>query len=331
MTKSIFLSYRRDDSAGAAGRLFDLLSQKLDGVKVFMDVDSLEPGVDFASVIDERLSGCDYFIAVIGPDWAGIKGPDESRRLEDANDYVRLEIEAALRRNIRVVPVLVDNARMPRPDEVPASLHGLLRRNAIELPHHSFSKAAAELAGSIRRNLGLESAESPATEASAAGTSWADELLSFRGRMSRKRFWLWWFVLLICSLAMQHLILLSVGSSLGESFSQEMKQIPLQHQLLVDISTLPFLLATLAITAKRLHDFSAGWGFVLALIVLLVLFYLSEYGAILAAQDPQVAAENRIAMEGFVFAFAVLILVMWIAIGAVPGTPGANRFGPVPR
>lgn len=129
---NIFVNYRRDDSAGHAGRLFDRLNLRFPG-RVFMDVDTIEPGIDFAEVIEQAVGCCEVLIVVIGREWLFLKDSTGQRRLDSPNDFVRLEIGAALERHIRVIPVLVEGAAMPRPEELPPDLLKLTRRNAIEL------------------------------------------------------------------------------------------------------------------------------------------------------------------------------------------------------
>jgi TIR domain len=135
----IFLNYRREDSSGHAGRIWDALRYGLDAEpgfaeqQVFMDIDTIDVGVDFAEVIREAVGSCDVFIAVIGKQWLAAVDSKGHRRLEKPEDFVRLEIEAALERDIRVIPALVQGAEMPSSDEVPQSLTALTRRNAVEL------------------------------------------------------------------------------------------------------------------------------------------------------------------------------------------------------
>ena len=107
MKHSIFISYRRDDSEGEAGRLYDDLVRAYGNDSVFMDVAGIAPGLDFRKAIDDNVAGCGVFLAIIGPQWATITDPGGQRRLDDANDFVRLEIASALARNIAVIPVLV--------------------------------------------------------------------------------------------------------------------------------------------------------------------------------------------------------------------------------
>jgi hypothetical protein len=130
---AIFISYRRDDTGGEAGRLFDDLTRTFGSEAVFMDVSGIAPGVDFRKVIDQNVSCCGVQLAIIGPTWATITGSSGARRLDDPNDYVRLEIASALSRNIAVIPVLVHGARMPHADQLPDNLKDLAYRNSVEL------------------------------------------------------------------------------------------------------------------------------------------------------------------------------------------------------
>ena len=118
---------------------------------LFFDVDNIALGLDFVSVLNERLAACDVFVAVIGPDWTSIVDRDNSRRLDDPNDLVRIEIEAALARGIRVIPVLVDGARMPSVADLPESLKALTRRNGIEISHVRFDADVKKLTQELAR------------------------------------------------------------------------------------------------------------------------------------------------------------------------------------
>src|ERR1043165_3354644 len=106
----IFISYRRNDSAGYAGRLFDGLSAHFGEDQIFMDIDYIEPGEDFVQAIETAVGSCEILIALIGPSWLTIENVT-GRRLDNPNDFVRLEIVAALARGIRVIPVLVQGAQ----------------------------------------------------------------------------------------------------------------------------------------------------------------------------------------------------------------------------
>jgi hypothetical protein len=135
----VFISYRREDSAGFAGRIYDRLIKQLDPKSVFLDVDNIQPGLDFFDVLDEKLRVCDVLIAIIGKNWNSRTPEDNQRRLEDPDDFVRIEIEAALRRGIRIIPLLVDGATMPRREDLPESLQKLRRRQAIDIAHNRFN------------------------------------------------------------------------------------------------------------------------------------------------------------------------------------------------
>ncbi|HTZ89723.1 MAG TPA: toll/interleukin-1 receptor domain-containing protein [Alloacidobacterium sp.] len=135
MAHAIFISYRRDDSEGEAGRLFDDLTRAFGNDAVFMDVVGIDPGIDFRKAIDNNVAGCGVLLAMIGPTWATITGSDGQRRLDNPNDYVRLEIASALTRNIAVIPVLVHDAHMPHADQLPDNLKDLAYRNSVEITH----------------------------------------------------------------------------------------------------------------------------------------------------------------------------------------------------
>jgi sulfatase modifying factor 1 len=125
----VFLSYRRQDTPGISGRIFDRLRGHFGDGFVFMDVDSIPPGVDFRKYIAAAVQQCDVVVAVIGRNWAGNEGT--SRRLDDPRDFVRIELEAALKRDLPVIPILIDRAPMPAPQELPPSLASLAFRNAL--------------------------------------------------------------------------------------------------------------------------------------------------------------------------------------------------------
>src|SRR5262245_11304598 len=116
----IFISYRREDTSTHAGLLYDHLKSHFGKDQVFMEVDTIEPGSDFVDVLQKTVASCDVVIAVIGQKWLTVKDEDGQPRLTNPEDFVRLEIGAALEREVRVIPVLVGGARMPRSNEVPA-------------------------------------------------------------------------------------------------------------------------------------------------------------------------------------------------------------------
>lgn len=134
----IFISYRRADSQGFTGRIYDRLAAKFGGRNVFMDVEAIEYGENFVHAIDEAVGNCDVLIAVIGREWLNLKNTGGLRRLDDPEDYVRLEIVTALKKGVRVIPALVDNAEMPMQNDLPNELRELSLLNAISLRNDSF-------------------------------------------------------------------------------------------------------------------------------------------------------------------------------------------------
>ena len=155
--QGIFISYRRQDSQSAAGRLADHVKEQMPGVPLFRDVETIEPGVDFTEAIGRALQSCGVLLAVIGPHWTSVTDAAGKRRLDNAHDYTRLEIVTALQRsNVRVIPVLVDGAQMPEPNELPDDLQPLCRRNAIELSDKRWSFDVSQLIETLKKTLGVE-------------------------------------------------------------------------------------------------------------------------------------------------------------------------------
>lgn len=130
----IFLSYRRDDSGGHAGRVADRLVARFGADRLFMDVQDIHPGQDFATAIEKTVASCECLVAVIGPRWAEMA----RQRADAGDDFVRYEITAALKRNVAVIPVLVGGARMPAAHELPSPLAGVARRQAIDIRDDRF-------------------------------------------------------------------------------------------------------------------------------------------------------------------------------------------------
>lgn len=154
VSSRIFISYRRDDAPAYAGRLFDQLSSRFGASQVFMDVDTLEPGVDFVQRIEESVGSADVLIAVIGRSWASAVDENGNRRLDEPDDFVRLEVGGALRRDIRVIPVLVNGAKMPQAEELPEDLDGLARRNGLEIADTDWRSGTERLFVAIEHVLG---------------------------------------------------------------------------------------------------------------------------------------------------------------------------------
>lgn len=129
----IFISYRRTDSADVTGRMFDRLTRRFARDELFKDVDSIPLGIDFRKSISDAVQSCDVVLAVIGRNWLYAKDSQGNHRLSDPDDFVRVELEAGLERNIPVIPVLVGGADMPEMEALPISLQPLVYRNAISL------------------------------------------------------------------------------------------------------------------------------------------------------------------------------------------------------
>lgn len=148
---AIFISYRRKDSAGYAGRLCDRLSEVFGAKNVFMDVEDIHPGEDFAQAIEDRIAACAVVIAVVGPQWL----PILKDRLAAKDDFVEHEIASALKRNVRVIPVLVGGATMPEVSDLPEPLAPFSRHQAVVLSDTGFSNDLARLIAAIRELPGM--------------------------------------------------------------------------------------------------------------------------------------------------------------------------------
>ena len=152
--QGIFISYRRQDSQSAAGRLADDLKKNLAGVSVFRDVETIQPGMDFVDVINHALQSCGVLLAVIGPRWLTSVDSAGQRRLDNPDDFTRLEIATALKRgDVRVIPVLVEGAQMPEPSDLPEDLRALARRNALELTDNRWNFDVSRLVATVRQAL----------------------------------------------------------------------------------------------------------------------------------------------------------------------------------
>ena len=142
---TVFINYRREESAGEARALFNDLVAQLGDAAVFMDVDSIAPGLDFREVVQQRLASCDLMLALVGKEWLTVTTRDGRRRIDDPGDFVRLEIEGALKRKIPVAPVLLHGAQMPSADSLPESMRDFAFRNAFELSHTRWESDVDEM------------------------------------------------------------------------------------------------------------------------------------------------------------------------------------------
>jgi hypothetical protein len=137
---SLFISYRRHDSAGYSGRVHDRLQQEFGHNLLFMDVDSIPLGSNFTKVLGEEIAKCDALLAVIGPGWLDARDENGHRRLGNPDDFVRIEIGTALKRGIRVIPILLEGTQIPKADQLPDDLKELALRAGLDVRHASFNE-----------------------------------------------------------------------------------------------------------------------------------------------------------------------------------------------
>jgi eukaryotic-like serine/threonine-protein kinase len=150
----IFISYRRSDTPDAVGRIYDRLVSEFGKARVFKDVDSIPLGQDFRGHLNDIVGGCAAVLAIVGPKWTDVRNEAGNRRLEDPDDFVRIELEAALARSVPVVPVLVGHAPMPGTSQLPSTLASLAFRQSIEVrPDPDFHNDATRLVSALKRIL----------------------------------------------------------------------------------------------------------------------------------------------------------------------------------
>jgi hypothetical protein len=149
----IFVSYRREDSGPYARLLKTHLTEHFPDAQVFMDLDSIEAGLDFADAIGSAVRSCAVLVALIGGNWLTITDEDGSRRLDDPDDFVRFEIRTALERCVRVIPVLLDGAKAPKQTQLPSDLHKLARLNPLEMSYGRYEYDETRLMAVIQRVL----------------------------------------------------------------------------------------------------------------------------------------------------------------------------------
>lgn len=167
---NLFISYRREDAAGHAGRLSDRLIARFGADRVFIDVDDIEPGQDFEQAIEQTLGRCDHLLAVVGPRWLS----SLKERADDPNDLVQREICTALARGITVIPVLVGGGRMPAVSDLPSVLRAFARCDAIEIDDESFDADARRLLDHLAR-------QSPVPERRFASLGWRQAAIAAVG------------------------------------------------------------------------------------------------------------------------------------------------------
>lgn len=154
--RPIFISYRREDTEGQAGRLFESLREVFGEHTVFMDVETIAPGADFRRAIETNIDQCGVVLSLIGKTWLTVTGKDGKRRLDNANDFVRLETSSALKRGVTVIPVLVQGAPMPQEADLPDDIKDLAYRNSVELTHARWDSDVQVLINALRAHDGAQ-------------------------------------------------------------------------------------------------------------------------------------------------------------------------------
>src|SRR5262245_55039084 len=155
MAGKIFINYRREDTIAIAGRLYDRLAETFGRDNLFMDVANIPVGINFEEYLKSQVAECDVILSVIGANWLNAKDETDQRRLDKPDDFVAIEIAAALARDILVIPVLVDGTRMPKASELPASLKPFALRNAIQVRNTNFGGDAEQLIAKMREAIPL--------------------------------------------------------------------------------------------------------------------------------------------------------------------------------
>jgi hypothetical protein len=158
MSGQIFISYRRGQDAWVARSLYDRLITRFDSKQIFIDVNGIEAGEEFHRVIEKMVGECGVLIAVIGPCWLTSKDEKGGRALDNPKDFVRIEIGTALKRDIRVIPVLVDSALMPLATDLPDDLKQLVRRQWVSIAHSNFEDGWGRLEVVVEQVLGKNTA-----------------------------------------------------------------------------------------------------------------------------------------------------------------------------
>jgi hypothetical protein len=197
MAGKLFINYRRDDSISTAGRLNDRLALTFGRKNLFMDVDHVPAGVDFHDYLDKQVTACDVFLAVIGPNWLDAKDEEGRRRFDNPDDVVTVEIAAALARNIRVIPVLVDGARMPKADKLPDSVKPIVRRNAVEVRNTQFGRDAEALVEKIKEAVRNKPIAGNRWQAALARFFLTQPAVSWRKRIFKGFFWCYFVIAIL--------------------------------------------------------------------------------------------------------------------------------------
>jgi hypothetical protein len=165
MPKGIFISYRHKDTQGEASRLADDLREALPGVQIFRDVETIAPGEDFVVALERALADCSVMLVLIGPVWLEARDAQGRRKIDDANDWTRLEVATGLKRNVRVIPVTCRDASLPGTDELPDDIRDLRRRQAFQLDNDRWRYDFEQLVDKLAQSEGFKQAQRPAATA----------------------------------------------------------------------------------------------------------------------------------------------------------------------
>lgn len=270
--QGVFISYRREDSAPYAGRIFDYLRRAFPSTSIFMDVGAIKPGADFVKDIDRNLLDSAVVLAVIGPHWHSVQDDQGRRRLENPGDYVVRELATALERKAQVIPLLVGGARMPPVDSLPPALSELSRRNAMEVDDARFDEDAERICQAIAGALGIDQDEQ-VRKRREYGRFFTDAELASAGRRFHRVVWAGFGLLLLYMfLAMGSQALSRSGSAPETAARQEAPRVDCRD---ASIKTDEQYTACRAVNAAMANAARAeGWleGLAAALGVLFCLF-----------------------------------------------------------
>lgn len=295
MTSPVFISYRRSDSQHATGRLYARLAPRyLAPAEIFLDVEGIAAGADFIAALRNQLNDCQVCLVIIGPNWLSATNENGQRRLDDPNDFVRNEVAEALARKITVIPLLVDNARMPSAAELPGPLKSLAARNALSIAHHRFDKDADAVAEKVLKALD----RSPDAE-----LDLIKALFSFKGTISRLPFWLGIILVFAVQLAVIAGVLWGFGVPVLEGL-QGTLELPKQQKLMLQLASLWVWWPMLALVWKRIKDLGHGWVF-FGVFVATALVYIAADFAGLAQEAKMLSNIN---------------LLLLIVLGCMKGT-----------
>jgi len=165
MAAKVFISYRREDSAAYAGRIRDRLEREFGRDLLFIDVDGIPLGANFVKVLREEITKCSVLLAVIGPRWLDARDEDGTRRLDNPEDFVRIEIAVALQREIPTIPILLDGTKIPKTAQLPKDLEELALRNGHNVRHASFHTDMDKLIQELKGQVGVETTPGDCKEA----------------------------------------------------------------------------------------------------------------------------------------------------------------------